>query len=82
MSSNLSIVTRVLDSKAPDETFGAAALAREITRRWGPKLRRRVDARSVAVTLRRWAAAGRIHLAREGKAYAESLYTREKPAPR
>ncbi|HEX7180683.1 MAG TPA: hypothetical protein VF756_02485 [Thermoanaerobaculia bacterium] len=74
------LIAHVLQSKAPDETFGAADLAREITRRWGSKLRRRVDARSVAATLRRWAAAGRIHLVREGKAYAESLYTRGKPS--
>lgn len=32
-------------------------------------LEARVARRSVAATLRRWAAAARIHLAREGKAY-------------
>ena len=68
------MVAQVVESKAPDETFGARAVTREILKRWGDKLRRKPDPRSVAATLRRWAAAGRIHQVREGRAYYESLY--------
>lgn len=70
------LVTLLLESKTPDETFGASALTEEINRRWGSKLPRRVSSRSVSVTLRRWAAAGRLRLVRDGKAYQESLYTK------
>jgi hypothetical protein len=68
------MIARVLEGRAPDEVFGARSVTREIQERWGAKLRRRPDPRSVAATLRRWALAGRIHQVREGRAYYESLY--------
>lgn len=68
------MVAKVLDGKAPAEVFGATAVTEEIERRWGAKLRRRPDPRSVAAALRRWAMAGRLHQVREGRAYYESLY--------
>lgn len=68
------MVARVVEGLSPDQTFGARSVTREIQERWGAKLRRRPDPRSVAATLRRWAAAGRIHQVREGRAYYESLY--------
>lgn len=68
------MVAQVVEAKAPDETFGARAVTREILKRWGDKLRRKPDPRSVAATLRRWALAGKIHQVREGRAYYESLY--------
>lgn len=68
------LVAQVVAAKAPDETFGARAVTREILKRWGDKLRRKPDPRSVAATLRRWAVAGKIHQVREGRAYYESLY--------
>jgi hypothetical protein len=71
------MMTRVVESLPPDQTFGARSVTREIEKRWGAKLRRRPDPRSVAATLRRWAAAGRLHQVREGRAYYESLYTKQ-----
>jgi len=68
------MVARVLEGLSPDQTFGAKTVTREIQERWGAKLRRRPDPRSVAATLRRWALAGRIHQVREGRSYYESLY--------
>lgn len=69
------LIDQVLKGKAPDETFGAAEIAQEIDRRWGAKLRRRVDRRSVSAALRRRALAGRLRLVREGKAHQQSLYS-------
>ena len=74
------LMSRVLEGKPPDETFGATAIVKEIQARWGPKLRHRVDPRSVAATLRRWAAAGQIHQVRDGRSYHESLYTKQQQA--
>ena len=68
------MVARVVEGLPADQTFGARAVTREIQERWGAKLRRRPDPRSVAATLRRWAAAGRLHQVREGRSYYESLY--------
>jgi len=68
------MVAKVLEGRPADQTFGARSVTREIQERWGAKLRRRADPRSVAATLRRWAAAGHIHQVREGRAYYESLY--------
>ncbi|HEX9941958.1 MAG TPA: hypothetical protein VGG03_08080 [Thermoanaerobaculia bacterium] len=72
------MIAAVLEGKAPEETFGPASVTREIHERWGAKLRRRVDPRSVSATLRRWAAAGRIHCARDGRAYYEALYVKKR----
>ena len=68
------MVIRVVEDLPADQTFGARAVTREIEKRWGAKLRRRPDPRSVAATLRRWAASGRLHQVREGRAYYESLF--------
>jgi hypothetical protein len=70
------MIARVIEGKAVEETFGALAVTREIQQRWGAKLRRKADPRSVAVTLRRWSLAGRIHQVREGRAHYESLYSK------
>ena len=68
------MVEKVVEGRPADQTFGARSVTREIQERWGAKLRRRPDPRSVAATLRRWAAAGKIQLVREGRSYYESLY--------
>ncbi|HWN44034.1 MAG TPA: hypothetical protein VNW71_17555 [Thermoanaerobaculia bacterium] len=73
------MVARVVESMPPDETFGARSVTRAVQERWGAKLRRRPDPRSVAATLRRWALAGRIHQVREGRAHYESLYRKTAP---
>src|SRR5262245_10174971 len=74
------MIRRVLDGKAPDEAFGPSAVTKEINKRWGAKLRRKVNKRTVAATLRRWAVRGRIHRTREGRARYESLYVKQAPA--
>ena len=68
------MVEKVLEGRPDDQTFGARSITREIQERWGAKLRRRPDPRTVAATLRRWAASGKIHQVREGRSYYESLY--------
>ncbi|HEY7213253.1 MAG TPA: hypothetical protein VIC28_01425 [Thermoanaerobaculia bacterium] len=73
------MITRVLDAKAPNEAFGPSAVTKEINKRWGAKLRRKVNKRTVAATLRRWAVRGRIHRTREGRARYESLYVKRAP---
>jgi hypothetical protein len=70
------MMSLVIERKAPDEVFGASALIQEIQQRWGPKLRHRIQPRSVSATLRRWAAMGQIRLVRDGRSYYESLYTK------
>lgn len=73
------MVARVVEGMPPEETFGARAVTQEILKRWGAKLRRRPDPRSVAAALRRWALAGRLHQVREGRSYYESLYRKALP---
>jgi hypothetical protein len=73
------MVARVIEGLGPDETFGATSVTRSIEERWGAKLRRRPDPRSVAASLRRWAAAGRLHQVREGRAHHEALYRKRPP---
>ena len=68
------MVARILEDLSPDETFGATSVTRAIQERWGAKLRRRPDPRSVATTLRRWALDRRIDQVREGRAHHEGLY--------
>jgi hypothetical protein len=70
------LLSRVIERKSPDEVFGASALIKEIQQRWGPKLRHRIQPRSVSATLRRWAGTGQIRLVRDGRSYSESLYTK------
>jgi len=69
------LVDRVVAAKGPVEPFGANGITREIEERWGDRLKRRVDPRTVAAKLRRMAQTGRIHQLREGRAFHESLYS-------
>jgi hypothetical protein len=70
------LMIRVIERKSPDEVFGASTLIKEIQQHWGPKLRYRIQPRSVSATLRRWAGTGQIRLVRDGRSYPESLYTK------
>ncbi len=76
------LVARVVESRQPEETFNPSDIAREVNRRYGAKLRQPLDGRAASVTLRRLAAAGRLHVAREGTAHREALYSRSRPARR
>src|SRR5882672_10047052 len=66
------LIARVVATKGPIEPFGANAIGREIEERWGNRLKRRVDPRSVAAKLRRMARTGRIHQLRAGRAFHEA----------
>jgi len=74
------MMARVIEDLDPGATFGATALTRAIQARWGAKLRRQPDPRSVATTLRRWALAGDIVQVREGRAHHEGLYRKTSEA--
>lgn len=69
----------VIEELPADAVFGPTHLTEAIRQRWGAKLRRQPDRRSVATTLRRWAQDGRIEQVREGRAHSEGLY-RKKPS--
>jgi hypothetical protein len=75
------LIARVVATKGPVEPFGANAVAREVEERWGNRLKRRVDPRSVAAQLRRMARTGRIHQLRAGRAFHEALYSHTPPPP-
>lgn len=68
------MIARVLEGLKDEEAFGARWVTAEVNRRFRDKLRRKVDPRTVSVTLRRMWKARRIHALREGKAFHESLY--------
>lgn len=71
------LVNRVIEGKAGDERFGAAAVADEVNRRFANILRRPATARQVALALRRQARRGRIRQVRRGRPHHEALYVRE-----
>ncbi len=75
------MVARVVEGRAPDEAFGARSVTREILQRWGAKMRRKPDPRSVAAALRRRARSGHLHQVREGRAHHEALYRKTPPEP-
>lgn len=69
-------IASVALSWAEGEPFGGAQIAAEVNRRFSAKLRRPIDGRLAAVTLRRLSAAGKILQLREGKAHHGALYSR------
>lgn len=70
------LLERVIETKAPGEAFGATSLIAEIEGLWGPQLRREIDPRSAAATLRRWAADGLLEVVRKGTSHREGLYAK------
>ena len=70
------LLERVIEAKAPGEVFGATSLIAEIEGLWGSRLRHRIDPRSAANTLRRWAADGVLDVVRKGTSHREGLYTK------
>ena len=71
------MMARVIEELPSDAVFGATSLTNAIQQRWGARLRRQPDRRSVAATLRRWALDGRVEQVREGRAHAEGLYRKK-----
>ena len=70
------LVARAVFDRDMEETFGATDITREIQERYGPRLKRKVDVRTVAAKLRRMALGRQIHRIREGRSFHESLYRR------
>jgi len=69
------LVARVVAGKGPIEAFGATEITREIQERYGARLKRKIDVRSIAAKLRRMARIRQIHQLREGRAFHEALYS-------
>ena len=70
------LVARVVFGRDMEEAFGATDITREIHQRYGSRLKRKVDVRTVAAKLRRMARNRQIHSIREGRSFHESLYRR------
>ena len=70
------LAARVVATRTPSETFSATAIAREINKRYGKRLRRPATTRTVATALRRMAAAGRIHQIEKGRGPRQGVYSR------
>jgi hypothetical protein len=73
------LISAVIADKRGDEPFNATRLAQEIDRRFGKRLGRRVDPRSVASQLRRLFQRGTIHQIQKGQAHREAVFSRERP---
>jgi hypothetical protein len=71
------MVTRVIEIRPAGEPFGPNAIAREINRHYGERLRRPVYTKVVSIVLRRMATDGRIRSVRPGKPHQEALYARK-----
>ncbi len=70
------LVARLVAAKAAAETFGATDITHEAQRRYGARLKRPIDVRTVGAKLRRMAQAGHIHQVSEGRAFHEAQYSR------
>lgn len=70
------LVARLVAAKGPAEPFGASDITHELQARYGARLKRKVDVRTVAAKLRRMAGSQLIHQARAGRAFHETLYRR------
>lgn len=70
------LIARVVRGYGESETFGASRVAAEANRRYGDKLNRPVDARTVSTVLRRLRDAGELHQVRPGTAAHEAVYSR------
>ena len=70
------LAARIVATKTPSETFGATSITSEINQRYGKRLRRPADSRTVATALRRMAAAGRILQIEKGRGPREGVYSR------
>ena len=70
------LVARIVYGKDLEETFGATVITRELLERYGTRLKREIDVRTVAAKLRRMARDRQIHRVREGRSFHEGLYRR------
>lgn len=72
------MVTAVVGS-VTSGAFGATWVTAEIERRYGKRLKGKIESASVAAKLRRMQAAGQLHQVRGGRPYHEALYSKEQP---
>jgi hypothetical protein len=70
------LVARIVGAKGPTEPFGASGITHEIQQRYGSRLKKKVDVRSVAAKLRRMAGSGLIHQTEAGRSFHEAQYRR------
>ncbi len=75
------LIRQAIDRLPLDQRFGAAELSRQLNERYRGKLRRQIDSRAVAVTLRRLEQRGILRMVREGRPHLEALYVRAKSSP-
>lgn len=75
------LAARVIATKDLTETFTGASITREVNQRFGKRLRRPAQVRTVGTALRRMAAAGRIVQIEKGRGNHEGVYSRGKAAP-
>jgi hypothetical protein len=71
------LIWRIVASPGLAEPFGPSAVAAELNRRYGPRLRKTISTRTASNVLRRLLAEGHIRQARQGKPVHEALYTRK-----
>lgn len=71
------MMARVIEELPAETVFGTSDVTLAIRERWGSKLRRQPDPRSVATTLRRWVQADRLVQIREGRAHSEGLFRKK-----
>ena len=71
------MMARVIEEMPADAVFRTSEITQAIRERWGAKLRRQPDPRSVATNLRRWALDGRLVQVRAGRAHNEGLYRKK-----
>ena len=71
------MMARVIEEMPADAVFRTSEITQAIRERWGSKLRRQPDPRSVATNLRRWAVDGRLVQVRAGRAHNEGLYRKK-----
>jgi hypothetical protein len=71
------MMARVIEELPADAVFGTSDITLAVRDRWGSKLRRQPDPRSVATTLRRWVQADRLVQIRQGRAHSEGLFRKK-----
>ena len=71
------LAARVIATKDPAETFNSTSVTREINQRYGKRLRRPAQARTVAAALRRMAADGRILFVEKSRGPLKASYSRK-----
>jgi hypothetical protein len=70
------MVERIVEIRPAGQAFGASAIAREINRHFGERLRRPVKVKLVSIVLRRMADAGRLRTVEAGRPHHEGRYAR------